>query len=130
MVLDDKQEGEKMWAFEVNNITKAIRNIYQAFISKDVLLGIETKTGTTALTMPSGTKEIIISYSCYRTSSTPIQGDLILKVDGKLTATFEGNVDGVATTNGRTFTISGDNINVTSIGSEAGTASYTAYYFS
>lgn len=95
----------------------------------DTYVSSETRTGTTALTMPATANKAYITCTMYRSAGNEVSGDLVVFRTGKTVAYIEGNVDGIAATNGRSFTLSGDTITVASIGLETGTASYTAYYY-
>lgn len=120
MSLENKIPGDKHFAFEVNGIMKAIRNLFGNFLDKWGYLGSVSLTGTE--TIPKNCNFIIITCLQYG-NGRPFAGDVILTRYGKTTGRVAGQSYYTAVAD-MTFYWSGDTL------TSGGYASATAYYYS
>jgi len=126
MGLDNMQGGDKVFAFETNNIVKAIRTLFGLLTNKWRFISKQTITSGT-FTVPKRANFIVIAISLVGTSTT-IKGEIFLSRNGKMTGSFMGETNSADKT-GHSFTWSGDTITLASIGTVLTSYSHTAYYY-
>lgn len=139
MSLDKKQGQNKLFAFEINNIMHAIRNLAQNIISLnrsahwefissesfDTGYVTSGSSGSTIVTPPSDWGFAVVSYNISYASRT-IEGQMIVARDG-LTSQYQRHYYGVDNTSywmrARAY-VSGEDINLSySLGEDSGTSS-------
>ncbi|KKS92032.1 MAG: hypothetical protein UW68_C0026G0002 [Candidatus Collierbacteria bacterium GW2011_GWB1_44_6] len=126
MALDNKNLGDKLYAFETNGIIKAIRTLFSNFLDKWGYLG--NSGSVSSCTVPDRCNYIVVTV--YYTANTflgPMRGqtDLILTRVGKNTATAEimEAVGGTSYSVTTTLTWSGNTLSTTN-------GSFVAYFYS
>jgi len=135
MVLDDKQEGEKLWAFEVNNITKAIRGLKQNVADLNERTFSKDK-GTVAstsqddsLTVPEDVAFVVVAIKIGGQSNETNQGDVFLDKYNKTTAVYQSWSDASNSYYRTTFTWSDDTITWATEESSSATEFGLNFYF-
>ena len=90
MSLDNKQKQNKLFAFEINAIMKAIRNLAQNIIALNQISHWEhiSTLGGTSINVPAGANFAIVNFSWYPTGySEQHCGQVILAKVGATSAT-------------------------------------------
>lgn len=128
MSLDNKQKQNKLFAFEVNAIVKAIRNLAQNVIALNQISHWEyiSSAGGTTVNVPAGANFAIINFSWYPSGySEQHAGQIVLAKDGMTSATHrEGKLYSSSGTSSSGVSIgwSGSTITIASSGSVTATS--------
>ncbi len=128
MSLDNKQKQNKLFAFEINAILKAIRNLAQNIITLNQTSHWEyiSSASGSSVSVPAGANFAIINFSWYPTGyPEQHQGQIVLAKEGKTSATHrEGKLytSSGNSSSGVAISWSGSTISISSSGSIASTS--------
>lgn len=128
MSLDNKKKQNKLFAFEINAIMKAIRNLAQNIITLNQTSHWEyiSTLGGASIAVPAGANFVIINFSWYPTGfSEQHCGQVVLAKDGRTSAVHrEGKLytSSGTSTSGLSFSWSGSTLTTSSSGSITATS--------
>lgn len=122
MSLNNKQKQEKLFAFEINAILKAIRNLAQNIITLNQASHWEyiSSGSGSSITVPAGANFVIVNFSWYPSGySEQHYGQVVLAKDGATSATHrEGKLytSSGNSNSGVTVSWSGSTLSISSSG--------------
>jgi len=146
MALDNKVGGEKLYAFEINNLHKAIRQlsenvatlnargVHWQYISTDTSLSVsgDGTTDSDTTTIPVGCTHMVCDITMNFVTGESVKQQLILDITNHTTATWRTtDIDTAGVDIQTVMSISGDVLTMTYTqgGSNDYSASATIYFY-